>query len=297
MTQQLWTESDPRSTGISIALIVLDLFVVVGFLGSSALLVARRQKGVDWDILPIWAIMAALWAWAWSYIWYVVEGIRDRLTTPFELVETNSIYHLLCLLFEHAAICFLFCVFYRLTHILLKLSRYGAKLPAKINAIHWVIFSFLVAISIANFALWVIIYFAFLVVEWNYQPVEITRLVILWVASWEITAWAAYIAIKARRAKSNLAAPAVALLCGSTAYAAMTFMWLVDFLRWYQPMYSYTFKEDTSSLAVRSFLEIFFCVGTYGGILSFCVLSHRLQKKGDRDTELQPTGAQSRAVG
>lgn len=67
------------------------------------------------------------------------------------------------------------------------------------------IFSFIVAISIANFALWVIIYFVFLVVEWNYQPVEITRLVILWVASWEITAWAAYIAIKARRAKSNLA--------------------------------------------------------------------------------------------
>lgn len=65
MTQQFWTESDPKSTGISIALIVLDLFVIVGLLGSSAFLVVRRQKGVDWGILPVWAILAALWAWAW----------------------------------------------------------------------------------------------------------------------------------------------------------------------------------------------------------------------------------------
>lgn len=65
MTQNLWSESDPKSTGISIALIVLDLFVVVGLVASSVFLVVRRQKGVDWDILPIWAIMAAVWAWAW----------------------------------------------------------------------------------------------------------------------------------------------------------------------------------------------------------------------------------------
>lgn len=65
MTQSFWSESDPKSTGISIALIVLDLFVVVCLVASSVFLVVRRQKGVDWDILPIWAIMAAVWAWAW----------------------------------------------------------------------------------------------------------------------------------------------------------------------------------------------------------------------------------------
>lgn len=139
-----------------------------------------------------------------SYIWYVVEGILNRLATPFELVEANSIYHLLCLLFAHAANCFLFCTFYRLAHILLRERSNGGKLPFKINAIHWVIISLIVAISIADFALWVIIYFAFLVLEGNYQPVEITRYVILWLASWEITAWAAYLAIKAKRTQSIL---------------------------------------------------------------------------------------------
>lgn len=134
----------------------------------------------------------------------MVESILTLLTTPFGLVEPNSIYHLLCLLFEHGAICFLFCTFYRITHILLRCSNNGKRLPVKINTVHWVIFSLIVAISIANFALWVIIYFAFLVVEGNYQPIEITRLVILWLASWEITAWAAYLAIKAKRTKSNL---------------------------------------------------------------------------------------------
>ena len=80
--------------------------------------------------------------------------------------------------------------------------------------------------------------------------------------------------------------PAIALLCASIAFSAMTFMWLVDFLRWYQPMYSYTFKEDSNSLAARSFLEIFFCVGVYGGIMAFCTMSHTLEEK-DRSTELQ----------
>lgn len=73
----------------------------------------------------------------------------------------------------------------------------------------------------------------------------------------------------------------------------MTFMWMVDFLRWYQPMYSYTFKEDTNSLAARSFLEIFFCVGVYGGIIAFCAMSDNLKEGENISTELQ--GMEARA--
>lgn len=65
MTQLLLSGSDTKAKGISIALIVLDLFVVIALLGCSALLVMRRQKGVNWRILPVWAVMAAIWAWVW----------------------------------------------------------------------------------------------------------------------------------------------------------------------------------------------------------------------------------------
>ena len=134
----------------------------------------------------------------------MVEGILNRLTTPFELVEANSIYHLLCLLFAHAANCFLCCTFYRLVHILLERLSNGGKLPFRINVVHWVVMSLIVALSIADFALWVIIYFVFLVLEGNYQPVEITRYVILWLASWEITAWSAFLVVKAKRTQPAL---------------------------------------------------------------------------------------------
>jgi hypothetical protein len=65
MTQLILFGSDAKATGISVALIVLDLFVAVALLGCSALLVMRQQKGVRWGLLPIWVIMAAIWAWAW----------------------------------------------------------------------------------------------------------------------------------------------------------------------------------------------------------------------------------------
>ena len=128
-----------------------------------------------------------------------MEGITDRLTAPVEAVGINSIYGLLSLLFAHAAVCFLFCTFYRLTHILLKASNDGGKLPAKINVIHWVTLTLIVAITIADFVLWAIVYFSFLVLEGNYRPVQITRSVLVWLASWEITAWALFLAIKAKR--------------------------------------------------------------------------------------------------
>lgn len=138
----------------------------------------------------------------------MVESIFNHLRAPLELVETNSIYHLLYLLFAHAAICFLFCTLYRFLHILLNVSFIGSsnggKSLAIVRTIHWIVLTLIVAISIADFALWVIISFAFLVIEGNYQPVEITRYVILWLASWEITGWAAVLAIKARRAQSIL---------------------------------------------------------------------------------------------
>lgn len=72
-------------------------------------------------------------------------------------------------------------------------------------------------------------------------------------------------------------------------------MWLVDFLRWYQPIYSYTFKEDLNTLAARSFLEILFCVAAYGGILWFCIVSYKLEQNDNTDVEMQPqeTGANS----
>jgi hypothetical protein len=72
----------------------------------------------------------------------------------------------------------------------------------------------------------------------------------------------------------------------------MTFMWLVDYLRWYQTVVTYTFTEEINSLAAKSFLEVFFCLGLYGGIMVFCALSHQLEKKDDAGIVLQQTLAQ-----
>jgi hypothetical protein len=70
-------------------------------------------------------------------------------------------------------------------------------------------------------------------------------------------------------------------------------MWIVDFLRWYQTVVTYTIDEEIDSLAARSFLEIFFCVGTYGGMMAFCLVSYKLEEKDDADTDLQQTLAQN----
>ena len=72
----------------------------------------------------------------------------------------------------------------------------------------------------------------------------------------------------------------------------MTFMWIVDFLRWYQPVETYTSHEETNSTAARSFLEIFFCVGVYGGIMAFCILSYQLEEKDDTGIDLPQMLAQ-----
>jgi hypothetical protein len=127
-----------------------------------------------------------------------VEGITGRLTAPLD-GDINLIYGLLCELFEHAAICFLFCVFHRLTHILMRASDDAGKLPAQINVVHWIILVLIVVMSIADFALWVVVDFSFLVLDGDYRPVEITRSVLIWLASWEITAWAVVLLIQAKR--------------------------------------------------------------------------------------------------
>jgi hypothetical protein len=137
-----------------------------------------------------------------SYIWYVVQSITERLNAPYGEIGINLIYALLCLLFGHAAICFLFCTFYRLVHILLRASNEGAKLPVKINVVHWTILALIVVLSIADFALWVVEDFSFLVLDGDYRPVQVTRSVLIWLASWEITAWAAFLAIKTKRTSS-----------------------------------------------------------------------------------------------
>jgi hypothetical protein len=74
----------------------------------------------------------------------------------------------------------------------------------------------------------------------------------------------------------------------------MTFMWSVDLLRWYQTVYTYSIDEQIDSIAARSFLEILFCVGTYGGIMTFCLLSHKLEEKDNVGIDLQPRGTRPR---
>jgi hypothetical protein len=127
-----------------------------------------------------------------------VEAIADRWTAPFD-DDANLIYGLLCVLFEYTAICLLFCVFYRLMHVLLRASNEARKLPAKLNVVHWTILVLIVILSIADFALWVIVEFSFLVLGEDYRPVQVTRSVLIWLASWEITAWTIYLFIRAKQ--------------------------------------------------------------------------------------------------
>lgn len=203
--------------------------VVSALLACSAILVMRRQRGVNWRVVPIWAVMAAIWAWVWCvlimliiasscwrtslvdsvlnyppffcryYIWYLVMAITSLISGP--VAQLGSIYQALSLLFMYAAICLLFCTFYRLIHMTLGTTN-GGRVPPVLRLIHWVIFGVIVALSIADFVIWIVYGFLLVTFAKVYEPMTIALYVLYWVASWEITALAILVFVRATRTGS-----------------------------------------------------------------------------------------------
>ncbi|KAJ5782346.1 hypothetical protein N7457_004120 [Penicillium paradoxum] len=161
----------------------------------------------------------------------------------------------------------------------LGMTARGGRPPTALRIFHWVIMGIIVVLSVADFVIWIVFSFGIYELIRVYEAITITLDVVYWVASWEVTALAIYVFVRAMKSGSIIKKPALALLCSSTIFSVLNFMRAVDNIRWFARVWDWDDKGQYDSATATSFLEIFFCIGIYGSLLGFCLLSGHLAQR------------------
>jgi hypothetical protein len=100
--------------------------------------------------------------------------------------------------FENIAFDFIFAVLYGFIHLALKIATDGKSKSTytKSSICHWILLGFIVAISIGDFLTYI------LGKSREWVTLQVANWTLRWVCSWEISAWAIFAFIKAKKLPS-----------------------------------------------------------------------------------------------
>ncbi|KAJ5120701.1 uncharacterized protein N7515_010089 [Penicillium bovifimosum] len=220
--------------------------------------------------LPLPSIISALVCFILYEILVVIyEGlvVAETLVTYYYLIIS-----MLWELFVVVAIAITFHIFWSFIHrFLARLSDSGRPSSA-VAAVHWIFFSIIFVVGLAEFALTVVTY----VYMVNPGAGDIYSManagarlgaalkIIYWLMSMEILAWLAFIFVKSGRLMSKT--PVITLIAGAVSWFAVCFGWAVV-----QIHYTLLVNPAPTYLSfAQSVIQLIFWIGTFTGILLCC---------------------------
>ncbi|CAI7661693.1 unnamed protein product [Penicillium manginii] len=259
-------EYTPKSLFIAgFAFDILFALAIIGFLIWSCLIRGHngQTKGV----------VVALVAWLCAQITTIVYEIfflAEAVITQYYNIDL-----MLQVFFSDLAILMVVFVFYNLTHRLLNRLTDSGKPYAAVAIVHWIILGILTAVSLAAWAMYVVVrvryvqgpYTGLEMFSLDLNKVDGARAILFFVVSLEIFAWVLFAAIKAGSHRFTSRIPIYALLGGSICWFALTLTNAVVYIRYYIEFVFVVPDYLQTALAILQFL---FGVGTLVGILLCC---------------------------
>ncbi|KAJ5098050.1 hypothetical protein N7532_005051 [Penicillium argentinense] len=211
-------------------------------------------------------------------IFWLFSEITDIIYEIFFLAEAvvtqyYNIDIMLQIFFSVFTYCIIVFVFYNLIHRMLNRLTDSGKPYATVAIVHWIILGIVTTVSLASWALSVVIRVKFVQDEYfsdisrDLNKVDSARAIILWLISLEIFAWTVFVAMKAGSHRFTSRSPVYALLAGSICWFAFCLMYAVIYIRYYLEV---TYIYPSYLNLVTSVLTFIFGIGTLVGILLCC---------------------------
>ncbi|KAJ5388643.1 hypothetical protein N7509_011184 [Penicillium cosmopolitanum] len=244
---------------------ILFALALIGFLTWSCLI--RGHNG------QMKGVVVTLVAWLCAQITSIVYQIF--FLAEATITQYYNIDLMLQVFFSDLAIVMVVFVFYNLIHRLLNRLTDSGKPYAAIAIVHWIILGILAVISLAAWAMFVVVRVRYVqgpygdLTEFSLDvnKVDGARTILFFVVSLEIFAWILFAAIKAGSHRFTSRVPVYALLGGSICWFALTLTNAVVYIRYYIEIVYVAPDYLQTALAILQFL---FGVGTLVGILLCC---------------------------
>ncbi|KAJ6096007.1 hypothetical protein N7486_006753 [Penicillium sp. IBT 16267x] len=283
LSYKWFTHSDQKLFIASFAFECLTFLALITFLVWACTIRPSNQ--------PLKGVIAAIVMWI----------VAQLLTLIYEILELASavvkqyyvIDFMLQELFQVISSCVLFLVFYQTIHLLLDRLTDSGKPYAFLRIIHWVVLGIIAVLSLADFALYVVVDYkeveetlTLKLIE-NWRKLYSARTIIYFVVALEIFVWTIFVTVKAGTHRFASRLPLFSLMAGSLCWFGYNLMWGVVAIQYYLAIRYMTITADYLAI-LESVFGFVFVVGIFTGLL-LC-LKNSFKLGGGRDKA--PTSVQ-----